>query len=168
MRCHSLQLKSHIISNGCYKRSCRYHKKSQYRLVDLSQTENDRSLTDIALVKANSMVHLHLSRCLSGPLGATDDLATNSLHSSRLSTFLMAAPSVMSVYSGMLSSHLFFCLPRLLPPCTVPKILLCARTISVCVYCGQEVFVGPNGWPSSVSHLFVGDMVSVGEAEEFP
>ena len=52
--------------------------------------------------------------------GATDDLATSSLHSSRLSAFLMAAPSVMPVHSGMLSSHLFFCLPRLLPPCTVP------------------------------------------------
>ena len=32
-------------------------------------------------------------------------------------------------------------------------------------YCGQEVFVGPNGLPS-ISQLFVGDMVSVGEAEE--
>ena len=26
--------------------------------------------------------------------------------------------------------------------------------------------MGPNGWPSSVSHLFVGDVVSVGDAEE--
>ena len=32
-------------------------------------------------------------------------------------------------------------------------------------YCGQEVFVGPNGLPSSVSHLFVGDVVFVGDAE---
>ena len=53
--------------------------------------------------------------------GATDDLATSSLHSSRLSAFLMAVPSVMPVHSGMLSSHLFFCLPHLLPPCTVPR-----------------------------------------------
>ena len=52
--------------------------------------------------------------------GATDDLATSSLHSSRLSVFLMAAPSDMPVHSGMLSSHLFLCLPRLRPPCTVP------------------------------------------------
>ena len=34
------------------------------------------------------------------------------------------------------------------------------------LYCGQEVFVGSNGLPSSVSHLFVGDMVSVGDVEE--
>ena len=27
--------------------------------------------------------------------------------------------------------------------------------------------MGPNGLPSSVSHLFVGDVVSVGDAEEF-
>ena len=52
--------------------------------------------------------------------GATDDLATSSLHSSRLSDFLMAAPSVMPVHSGMFSSHFFFCLPLLRLPCTVP------------------------------------------------
>ena len=31
------------------------------------------------------------------------------------------------------------------------------------LYCGQEVFVGPNGLPTSVSHLFVGDVISVGD-----
>ena len=56
---------------------------------------------------------LHLSRSLVDRWGATDDLATSSLHSSRLSAFLMAAPSVMPDHSGMLSSHLFFCLPLL-------------------------------------------------------
>ena len=34
------------------------------------------------------------------------------------------------------------------------------------LYCGQEVFVGANGLPSSVWHFFVGDVVSVGDAEE--
>ena len=53
-----------------------------------------------------------------------DDLATSSLHSSRLSTFLMAVLSVNHVHSGMLSSHLFFCLPRLLPPWTVPCLMV--------------------------------------------
>ena len=52
--------------------------------------------------------------CLAYPVvlvdrwGATDDLATSSLYSSRLTVFLMAAPSIMPVHSGMLSSHLFF------------------------------------------------------------
>ena len=70
--------------------------------------------------------------CLAYPVvsvdrwGTTDDLATSSLHSSRLSAFLMAAPSVKPVHSGMLSSHLFFCLPRLLPPWTVPCMIVFA------------------------------------------
>ena len=33
--------------------------------------------------------------------------------------------------------------------------------------CGQEVFVGSNDFPSSVSDLFVGYVVSVCDAEEF-
>ena len=37
-----------------------------------------------------------LSHNLVDRWGATDDLATSSLHSSRLSAFLMAAPSVMN------------------------------------------------------------------------
>ena len=61
-----------------------------------------------------------------GRWGVTDDLATSSLHSSRLSAFLMAAPSVKPVHSGMLSSHLFFCLPRLLPSWTVPCMIVLA------------------------------------------
>ena len=37
-----------------------------------------------------------------------------------------AAPSVKPVHSRMLSSHLFFCLPRLLPPWTVPCMIVLA------------------------------------------
>ena len=68
--------------------------------------------------------------------GATDGLATSSLHSSRLSVSLMAAPSVMPVHSGMLSSHLFFCLPLLRPPCTVPcRIVLASpEDLVMCPY----------------------------------
>ena len=109
--------------------------------------------------------------------GATDDLATSSLHSSRLSAFLMAAPSVMPVHSGMLSSHIFFlssssspslhcalqdCLGKPWTSCYVPVPFQIAS-----FYCGQEVFAGPNGLPSSVSHLFVGDVVSVGVPRSF-
>ena len=52
--------------------------------------------------------------------GATGVLATNSLHSSRLSAFLKVSLSCSPVHSFMLSSHLFFCLPLFLPPGTVP------------------------------------------------
>ena len=80
--------------------------------------------------------------CLAYPVvsvdrwGTTDDLATSSLHSSRLSAFLMAAPSVKPVHSGMLSSHFFFCLPRLLPPWTVPCMIVLASPddLVMCTY----------------------------------
>ena len=94
--------------------------------------------------------------------GITDDLATSSLHSSRLSAFLMAAPSVKPVHSGMLSSHLFLCLPLL----CLPRYVAVPSKFSL-FDCGQEVYVGSNGLPSSVSYLFVGDVVSVRDAEEF-
>ena len=52
--------------------------------------------------------------------GADADLATIPLHSSRFSAFLRASLSVRPVHSLMLSSHLLFYCPLLLPPCTVP------------------------------------------------
>ena len=52
--------------------------------------------------------------------GATGVLATNSLHSSRLSAFLKVSLSCSPVHSFILSHHLFFCLPLFLPPGTVP------------------------------------------------
>ena len=66
------------------------------------------------------VLHLHLSRSLVDRWGTIDDLATSFLHSYRLSAFLMAAPSVMPVHSGTLSSQLFSCLPLILLPCTLP------------------------------------------------
>ena len=83
------------------------------------------AVEDMCITQCN---FLHLSRSLLGRWDATDDLATRSLHSSRLSAFLMAAPSVMPVHSGMLSSHLFFCL--LLPPCTVPCRIVLATPVT--------------------------------------
>ena len=111
-------------------------------------------------------LHLHLSRSLVDRWDDTDDLATSSLHSSRLSAFLMAAYSVMPVHSGMLSSRLFFCLPLLLPPCTVPcrivlaspaDLVTCPYHFSLRLFTVVKMFVGPNGLPSSVSHLLVRD-----------
>ena len=79
-------------------------------------------------------LHLHIFTypvVLVDRWGATDDPATSSLHSSRLSAFLMAAPSVMPFNSGMLSSHLFFCLPLLLPPCAVPCRIVLANPVDL-------------------------------------
>jgi len=46
-------------------------------------------------------------------------LATSSLHPVLFSVFLKLSLSVFPVHSVMLSSHLFHCLPLVLPPCTV-------------------------------------------------
>ena len=78
--------------------------------------------------------------CLAYPVvsverwGTTDDLATSSLHSSRLSAFLMAAPSVKPVHSGMLSSHLFLCLPHLRPSWTVPCMTVLASPVDLVMW----------------------------------
>ena len=66
-----------------------------------------RQYKDLALPCLSHHRHMHV--VLVDRWGATDGLATSSLHTSHLSVFLMAAPSVMPVHSGMLSSHLLFC-----------------------------------------------------------
>ena len=62
-----------------------------------------------------------------GRWGTTDDLLTSSLHPSLSSAALIASLIFKWVHSLMLSSHLIFCLPRLLPPCTVPCKMVFAR-----------------------------------------
>ena len=60
----------------------------------------------------------HLSLNREGRWGTTDDFATSSLHFSPFSTALwdLANFKFKPVHSLMLSSHLFLCLPCLLPP----------------------------------------------------
>ena len=48
-----------------------------------------------------------------------DDRATTFLHPSLFSAVRKASPNFKHVHAVMLSSHLFFCLPFLLPLCTV-------------------------------------------------
>ena len=57
---------------------------------------------------------------LGGRQGTTDDVATISFHPSLSSAALRESPNPVPVHSLMLSSHLFFCLPLLLAPFTVP------------------------------------------------
>ena len=54
--------------------------------------------------------------------GTTDDVATIGLpfHPSLSSSALRESPNPIPVHSLMLSSHLFYCLPLLLAPFTVP------------------------------------------------
>ena len=57
---------------------------------------------------------------LGGRRGTTDDLATIPFHPSLSSAALRESPNPIPVQSLTLSSHLFFCLPLLLAPFTVP------------------------------------------------
>ena len=66
----------------------------------------------------NFSSHLSLNR--EGRWGTTDDFATKVLHFSLFSTALWDLANSRPVYSLMLSSHLFLCLPCLLPAFTVP------------------------------------------------
>ena len=64
--------------------------------------------------------HHHQSLNREGRWGTTDDFATSFLQFSLVSSALWDLPDSRPVHSLMLSSHLFLCLPCLLPPFTVP------------------------------------------------
>ena len=71
--------------------------------------------------------HHHQSLNREGHWGTTDDFATSFLHFSLFSTALWDLPNSRPVHSLMLSSHIFLCLPCLLPPFTVPCKMVLAR-----------------------------------------
>ena len=71
--------------------------------------------------------HHHLSLNCKGHWCTTDDFTTSFLHFSLFSTAVWDLANSRSVHSLMLSSHLFLCLPCLLPPFTVPYKTVLAR-----------------------------------------
>ena len=72
--------------------------------------------------------HYHLSLNREGHWGTTDDYTTSFLHFFPLfSTVLWDLANSRPVHSLTLSSHLFLCLPCLLPPFTVPCKMVLAR-----------------------------------------
>ena len=71
--------------------------------------------------------HHYQSLNREGRWGTTDDFATSFLHFSLFSTAFWDLPNSRPVHSLMLSSHLFLCLPCLLPPFTVPCKMVLAR-----------------------------------------
>ena len=85
--------------------------------------------------KALSFLHFHLSFSCGGVWGTTDDFATSFLHFSLFSTALWDLANSGPVHF-LMSSHLFFCLPRLLPPFTVPCKMVLARPdeMETCLY----------------------------------
>ena len=115
--------------------------------------------------------HHHLSLYCEGRWGTTDDFTASFLHFSLFSTALWDMANFRPVHSPMLSSHLFFCLPCLLPPFTVPcKVVLarpgkwetCPYHFSFAsLYNGQEVFVWSTYLLDLSSDFLVGNMVFV-------
>ena len=71
--------------------------------------------------------HHHLFLNCEGHRGTTDDFATSFFHFSLLSTALCDLANSRPVHSLILSSHLFLCLPCLLPSFTVPCKMVLAR-----------------------------------------
>ena len=70
---------------------------------------------------ASIFILSHISLNREGRWGATGDFATSFFHFSLFSTALWDLANSRHVHSLMLSSHLFLCLPCLLPPFTVPR-----------------------------------------------
>ena len=71
--------------------------------------------------------HHHQSLNREGRWGTTDDFSTSFLHFPLFSAALWDLPNSRPVHFLMLSSHLFLCLPCLLPPFTVPCKMVLAR-----------------------------------------
>ena len=82
---------------------------------------------DLSIPDFHHHPHHHQSHNRVGCWGTTDDFATSFLHFSLFSTALWDLANSRPVHSLMLSSHLFLCLPCLLPPFTVPCKMVLAR-----------------------------------------
>ena len=86
------------------------------------------------LIKLNhylgSLTH-HLSRSLKGRWGIKDDRVITFLHSSLSSAFRRASSNPIPAHSDILSFHLHFCLPFLLPSCTVPCRIIFASLVDL-------------------------------------
>ena len=90
--------------------------------------------------------HHDLSLNREGRWGITDDFATSFLQFSLFSTALWDLPNSRPVHSLMLSSHLFLCLPRLLPPFTVPCTMVLARPDECLQSPVHQVWPKPSCW----------------------
>ena len=81
----------------------------------------------LSCLSQNFLISSHLSFNRKCRWGTADNFATSFLHLSLFSTALWDVPNSRPVHSLMLSSHLFLCLPRLLPPFSVPCKMVLAR-----------------------------------------
>ena len=100
-----------------------------WHLVVLNNNNNNNGYFQMPILKSCKRFHHHHHQSLNreGCLGATDDFATSFLHFSLFFTSFWDVQNSRPVHSLMLSSHLFLCLPCLLPPFTVPCKMVLAR-----------------------------------------
>ena len=79
--------------------------------------------------KSDKIEHRHQHQSLNreSRWDTTDDFTTSFLHFSLFSSALWDLANSRPVHSLMLSSHIFLCLPCLLPPFTVPCKMVLAR-----------------------------------------
>ena len=84
-----------------------------------------RGEAELQRIRVHHQHHLSLNH--EGRWGTTDDFATSFLHFPLFSTALWDLANSRPVHSQMLSSHLFFHLPCLLPPFTVPCKMVLVR-----------------------------------------
>ena len=105
-------------------------------------------------------------------MSTKDDRTTTFLHSSLPSAFRRALPNPNPVHSDILSSHLLFCLAFFLLPRTMPCRIICwpcyvpipsQFALPHSVY---KVLMRPNSMPDSVPHLFIPNMIPVGDAQK--
>ena len=106
-----IDLSMHIDSNLGYR-------PSEFRFCTILHTDCN---------KIHLYHHHHLSLNREGRWGTTDDFTTSFLHFPLFSTAVLDLVNSRPVQFLMLSSHLFLCLPCLLPPFTVPCKMVLAR-----------------------------------------
>ena len=121
--------------------------------INLKIGQSETCPSDTASQTPNLVVrhhHHHLSPSRDGRWGTTDDFAISVLHFSLFSTALWDLANSRPAHSLMLSSHLFLCLPCLLPHFTVLARFVLPDVINLrhdmpmqfaFLYGGQEVFV---------------------------
>ena len=105
-------------------RTCIYRRNRLFQYYGSLSSLYDTGSGENVSVKTHHLISSHLissqSLNLGGRRGTTDDVAAIPFHPFLSSAVLRESPDPIPVHSLMLSSHLFFCLPLLLAPFTVP------------------------------------------------
>ena len=125
--------------------SCSLLPSGTWRTPGLTMTGQERTTktittTTTTATTSTTTTHHHLSLKREGRRGTTDDFASSFLHLSLFSISLWDLTNSTPVHSPMLSSHLFFCLPCLLPPFTVPCKMVLARPERETYHCCLRLF----------------------------